>query len=138
MLPVFLDEFVQTTEERSFIIMDELTGIIIRHQIGYPCNNEKNIYNSTSIVKLNSGDTITIYTPCRLNDFHKNDQVIIRPMKYDTTKGWTKREILVQFSKRSNNYPYYQCISCRYSNTIGEITLANKTINPMPSEHHFK
>jgi len=122
---MYLDEYIFTTEERFFNLNETLTGIMISHQTAYPCTNDSIIYNSTSLIKLASGDTISVYTPCSFEDFNTGDNVMISSTSYNKDFIWAKREIIRQFPKKSVNYPYWECISCKYKNTIGTITLAN-------------
>jgi len=124
-IPVYQDQYVLTTNERFFKLEDTLFGIVLFHQKAYPCDIDTIICNSTTIIELVDGDTITVHTPCNIVELRSGDIVTITPLEYDQTKHWNKREILKQFPKKSQNYPYYQCISCLYKNTVGKITFAN-------------
>lgn len=123
-IPAHFDEYIFTTEERYFLLKENLFGTILKHQTAYSCDIDSIIYNSTSIVKLEGGDTLTVYSPCLMTKFDEGNKVNVEPVEFDSSKDWTKREIYVQFKKGSYSYPLYQCLSCRYANTVGKITLA--------------
>lgn len=125
-LPVFMDPYILTTDERFFELSSHQTGTIIQHQSAFPCSIDSIIYNSTSIIKVASGDTITVYSPCLSIGFEPGAAVEIIPLAIDQAKSWNKREILRQFPKKSEHYPYYRCVSCPYKNTIGMVSLSDK------------
>lgn len=117
-----MDEFILTTEERNFQLENSLTGNLIRFQASYDCTNESIAYNSTSLVKLMNGDTITVYSSCLQQQFESGIPVTVEKTDFNRkTIQQTKREIIKQFPKRHTNFPYWECISCKYPNTIGTI-----------------
>jgi hypothetical protein len=125
-----MDEYVLTTHERFFELRQDFHGTVILNLISTPCTIDTIIYNSTTVVKLTSGDTITVYSPCNMTEFKKGDEVTITHIDYNKELFWSKRDIFARFPKRSDHYPYYQCKSCKYDNTIGKITLANNGEHP--------
>jgi hypothetical protein len=124
-IPMYFDEFIFTTEDRYFELSNELFGTVLDYQAAYPCIYDSIIYNSTTVVELETGDTITVYTPCCQDEIPYGSKVIVSPISYNHEYRWTKREINKPFPKKSENYPYWECISCKYKNTIGKVTFAN-------------
>ena len=122
-IPVFMDKYVSTTEERRIEIQEELKGHIIKYQKAYDCNNNEYKYNATAIVSVNS-EFITIYDYCQQYPFEPGDNVKINRAEVQNPQ-WTIREIYEPFPKSSNNYGYWQCISCKYKNAVGSIELIN-------------
>ena len=127
MLPMYIDDYTFTTEERYFTLNEPISGVVISHQIAYPCVNDSIISNSTSIIKLDSGDTITVYTPCFTEDLDTGDSVMISNSSYNKNFMRTKREILRQFPKKSDLifYLFSFCISlsnaCIYCSLIPKL-----------------
>lgn len=119
-IPMHMDEFILTTEERTFELDNYLTGNLIRYQPSYECTNDTIAYNSTSIIKLENGDTVTVYSPCEQQAFEPGTLVTVeQPDLSGRSIQQTKREIIEQFPKKHPNYPYWECISCKYPNTVG-------------------
>ena len=118
-LPIFLDDYVQTTDERFFELKGELTGTLVNYQKAFECK-DSTLYNSTSIIKLASNDTITVYSPCLTTSFEVGKKVTVREIEFGK-KIVGQREIYVQFPKKNKNYPNWLCVSCRYPNTIGAV-----------------
>jgi hypothetical protein len=117
-----MDEFIGTTEQRMFQLENSLTGKLIRFQPSYDCTNDSIAYNSTSLVKLTNNDTITVYSPCLQRNFELGIEVIVENIASNGTAiQLIKREIIEQFPKKHSNYPYWQCISCKFPNTIGQV-----------------
>ena len=119
-LPIKLDDYMTSTNERSFEMKNELYGNLLQYQASYPCTDSTS-YNATSVVQLDRGDTITVYTPCLANNFNLNTRVVIQPYRDDVMLK-TNKEIMIQASKNSSDYPYWLCFSCRFPNTIGIIS----------------
>jgi hypothetical protein len=120
-IPVYMDEYVSTTEQRRFQLEQIMKGQIVDYQKSYDCNNDSILYNATAIVKVDN-DFFTIYQPCQQSEFLEGDEVVISPIKI-SEKEYTAREIYKPFSKDSENYPYWECKSCIYKNTYGQIEL---------------
>lgn len=126
-IPMYQDEFIGTTNERSFELTESLTGYIIRFQPSYDCKNDSIINNSTSIIRLDNGDTVTVYSPCQLDSFEIGSLVTVEPASlHDRSIQQTKRVVIKQFPKKHQNYPYWECISCKYPNTIGKVVAQEK------------
>ncbi|WP_422360905.1 hypothetical protein [Reichenbachiella sp.] len=122
-IPMHHDEFIETTAERSFELENSLTGDLIRYQPSYDCTNDTITYNSTYIIKLVNEDTITVYSPCDQQKLKLGAMLTIEKAKLDI--GFiqqSKREIVQQFPKKHPNYPYWECISCKFPNTVGIVT----------------
>ena len=122
-IPVFMDEYVSTTAERRFNLTKEIEGYIIKYQKAYDCNHDFYKYNATAIISYDS-KFITIYDYCQQTEFNKGDKVKVKPLA-EVNKDWTVREILEPLPKFSENYSYWQCVSCKYNNTFGTIELVN-------------
>jgi len=122
-IPVFMDEFVNTTVERRFELDIELTGQIIEFQKPYDCNNDSILYNVTAIVNVDN-EKFTIYIPCSQESFSKDDEVKISPIEL-TELDHSAREIYKPFPKDSKHYPYWECSSCKCRNTFGVIEMIN-------------
>jgi hypothetical protein len=121
-IPMYMDEFILTTQERTFELNNNLTGNMIRFQPSYDCMNDTIAYTSTSIIKLASGDTVTVYSPCEQQPFEPGALLTVEKSNLDRRLiQQTKREIIEQFPKKHPNYPYWECISCKYPNTIGTL-----------------
>jgi len=120
-IPVYMDKYVSTTEERRIEIEDELKGYIIKYQKAYDCNNKDYKYNATAIVSVDS-ELVTIYDYCQQYSFKAGDKVKIKRAEIQNSQ-WSIREIIEPFPKSSNNYGYWQCISCKYKNAFGNIEL---------------
>lgn len=121
-IPMYMDEFILITKERSFQLENSLTGTLIHFQESYDCTNDSIEYNSTSLVKLMDGDTITVYSPCLQKQFKPGSFVTIEKTDLNgKTIQQTKREIIEQFPRRHASFPYWECISCKYPNTVGII-----------------
>jgi hypothetical protein len=123
-IPVYMDEYVSTTEQRRFQLNQIMYGQIIDYQKSYDCNNDSIIYNATAIIKVGN-QFFTIYQPCLNTEFAEGDEVVIRPLKL-SEKEYTTREIYKPFPKNSENYPYWECKSCKYKNTYGQIKLTDE------------
>lgn len=115
------DEFILTTEERKFELTHELEGILLNYQPSYECNVDSVAYNSVSIVMLENGDTITVYSPCQRTELKIGIMVSVKKGDLGNKKLVTKREIIKQFPKKSPYYPKWECISCKYPNTVGMV-----------------
>ena len=74
-IPVYMDEYVSTTEQRRFELNQIMYGEIIVYQKSYDCNNESIIYNATAIIKVDD-QFFTIYQPCLYSEFSEGDQVV--------------------------------------------------------------
>ena len=123
-LPAYMDKYVMTTDQRFFKLKGELTGTILNYQKAYECK-DSSLYNSTSIIKLQNNDTITVYSPCLTIGFKVGEKVNVKQVEYDKSKVGN-RDIYVQFPKDSKNYPYWLCISCRFPNTMGMVFSATE------------
>lgn len=121
-IPVFMDEYVSTTAERRLELTEEIEGYIIKYQKAYDCNHDFYKYNATAIISYDSG-FITIYDFCQQRDFKKGDKVIVKPLE-EVIQEWSLREILEPLPKSSENYGFWQCVSCKYNNAFGSIELA--------------
>ena len=108
-IPVFMDDYVSTTAERRIELKEELSGYIVKYQKSYDCNHELYKYNATAIVSVNS-ELITIYDYCQQHEFKPGDEVKINHSQ-NFNSEWTTREIYEPFSKSSDNYGYWRCIS---------------------------
>jgi len=69
-IPVFLDEYVSTTEERRFELEEIIEGYIIKYQKSYDCNHKFYQYNATAIISYKS-NFITVYDYCGQAEFTK-------------------------------------------------------------------
>lgn len=118
-LMVYVDEYVNTTDSRYFNLTNELTGKIIEYELSK--DGFGNDYsNPTALVKLSTGDTITIFTVKKLTNLKEGDSVIVKPTLNNIEKV-AKIPIYKQFPKNDMKYPMYKCISCKYQNTIAEL-----------------
>lgn len=120
-IPIYMDEYVSTTAERRIKLTKDIEGFIIKYQKAYDCNHEFYKYNATAIISYQS-EFITIYDYCQQYEFKKGDKVVIRPTE-EVNKEWTIREIFEPMPKSSENYGYWQCVSCKYKNSFGTIEL---------------
>ena len=120
-IPIFIDEFVETTAERRVEIKTELEGHIIKYQKAYDCNHEFYKYNATAIISTHS-ELITIYDYCQQQDFKPGDKVrISHPQKVNSE--WSVREIYEPLPQSSGKHGYWYCVSCKYKNAFGQIQL---------------
>ena len=120
-IPMLMDEYLSTTEERRFILTEDIKGLIVKYQKSYDCDHDYYKYNATAIISSNS-EFITIYDYCQQKEFKPGDRVIIRRTQ-NVKSDWTVREISEPLPKSSEKYGYWQCLSCKYPNAFGAIEL---------------
>lgn len=123
-IPAYMDEYVSTTDQRRFQLNQTIYGQIIDYQKSYDCNNDSIIYNATAIINVDN-ELFTIYEPCQTSGFAEGAEVVVLPLNL-SDKEYTAREIYKPFPKNSENYPYWECKSCKYKNSYGQIKLKDE------------
>ncbi|MFT4536232.1 MAG: hypothetical protein ACI9P5_003608 [Saprospiraceae bacterium] len=123
-IPLLMDEFVSSTNDRRFELNGDLEGLIVKYQKSHDCDHEFYKYNATAIISINA-ELITIYEYCQQQNFKPGDKVRIKNPQ-TVNAQWSIREINEPLPKSIENYGYWQCISCKYANAFGTIELIEK------------
>ena len=121
-IPVHTYEYILTNKEREFELEEIIKGTLIRFQPSYDCTIDSIAYNSTALIQMDNGDTVTVYSPCQQQELIAGIPITVeKPDTNGRRIQKNKREIIEQFPKQHLNYSKWEYISCKYPNTVGRI-----------------